>query len=178
MPRTRRIRDLGARRRIPWRRRSCRTPRSRGQKLRSKSSFLPSSWLLLGDQSVLELLPQPVAQVVVLGFGHLGLALVETSWSPTTDFSFRNSETAIHRSRNSETESTFQARKSGKTCHDTTQLRRPTAAASFARDFERSHYFGHGGSPGLPQHAGFPGGCGRCCCCGICCGRCCWIWCC
>src|SRR6266571_2083807 len=106
----------------------CRTPRSRGQKLRSKSSFLPSSWLLvdhppwsrprgasgsgvdrsglevlvhllLGDQSVLELLPQPVAQVVVLGFGHLGLALVETSWSPTTDFSFRNSETAIHRSR-------------------------------------------------------------------------------
>src|SRR6266540_1834107 len=92
MPRTRGIRDLGARRRIPWRRRSCRTPRSRGQKLRSKSSFLPSSWLLLGDQSVLELLPQPVAQVVVLGFGHLGLALVETHGRQRLIFRFETAK--------------------------------------------------------------------------------------
>src|SRR6266540_3557876 len=99
----------------------CRTPRSRGQKLRSKSSFLPSSWLLvdhppwsrprgasgsgvdrsglevlvhllLGDQSVLELLPQPVAQVVVLGFGHLGLALVETHGRQRLIFRFETAK--------------------------------------------------------------------------------------
>src|SRR6266581_4479757 len=48
--------------------------------------------LLLGDQSVLELLPQPVAQVVVLGFGHLGLALVETHGRQRLIFRFETAK--------------------------------------------------------------------------------------
>src|SRR6266568_7919576 len=55
-------------------------PPARGERLGGvdRSGLEVLVHLLLGDQSVLELLPQPVAQVVVLGFGHLGLALVET----------------------------------------------------------------------------------------------------